>query len=75
MNKRNARRLAREGVTAKKLRTVMEPWRGKCTGMSRVNPGLKKAQVFDILYLPPEEYPDESEPGFLVATNILREFG
>ena len=72
MNKRDARRLARNGLTVGALRKVMR--NPDLSGMSRINPNLTRKQAYDILSYG-DDVPDNKVETPLVSANILREFG
>lgn len=76
MNKANAKRLARQGITVGHARALLAKAKAAgLTGASRVNKGLTKQQAYDILSSGYEDSPDDRMLWGLAAQNILREFG
>ena len=79
MNRREARRLARNGIPLSRLQVMMarvDP--ETLTGQSVVNPGFSKRQIYDIILAGIKEPFAEGESAsgiFMIAQNALREFG
>jgi len=75
MNRAEAKRQARQGITLGEARAlVASAGTPALQGMSRVNPAFTKLQVFDILFAGYEDEPDTYMIRGLPAQNILREF-
>ena len=76
MNKAEARKRARIGITMGEARVLLAKAKAAgLTGTSRVNKALTKQQAFDILSSGYEGLPDDLVLRGLPAQNILREFG